>query len=292
MEEYLRQLYEEEGVGIFRSDYPLLLKLLDQYPQGPFREDAYCIHALLGGNALYKSLREALQGDTHEVSPAEYNVFLAQMYRNDRFWKKEGCAPGHMEDLLRMIYRVVGIHITGIPRIIPSDQIQTEDKEILLQELYSAEIAYQEQEYSAAVEKGERLFEQGVNSAALVLSKAYYYGQGTLRDYNKAFFYLTYPHRKNKEEDKEERGMLEHLLELRDKTTYSALAGLAGSVLVLLFLAASDFFRQYPGFAAFFTVVLAVGSLFLLMMCKRKRIFDFSYWFLLLGCMFLTVLLL
>lgn len=56
MEEYLMQLYEKDGVAIFHTDYQLLLKLLDKYPKGPLRTDAYCIHAMLGGNALYKSI--------------------------------------------------------------------------------------------------------------------------------------------------------------------------------------------------------------------------------------------
>lgn len=35
------QLYEKDGVAIFHTDYQLLLKLLDKYPKGPLRTDAW-----------------------------------------------------------------------------------------------------------------------------------------------------------------------------------------------------------------------------------------------------------
>ena len=292
MEEYLMQLYEKDGVAIFHTDYQLLLKLLDKYPKGPLRTDAYCIHAMLGGNALYKSINEAHRSEKHEISRAEYNVFVAQMYSGDRFWKNESAEPAHMEHLLRMLYKVAGVEISGIPMTILEEEPKTDDKEALLNELSSAESSYEFKNYRAALEKSKTLFENGVGSAAVLLSKAYFYGHGTHKDYNKALFYLTYPHKKTKLQEKEERTMLDSLLELRDRATYSAIICLVGTVLTFFFMLISGFFGAHLGFALFNTALLIAGGFLFVMTYKKKLIFDFSYWFLVLGCMFLIVLIL
>ena len=290
MEEYLMQLYEKDGVAIFHTDYQLLVKLLDKYPKGPFRNDAYDIHALLGGNILYKSITEALKTENHEVSRAEYNVFVAQMYSNDRFWENSRSEPAHLEHLLRMLYKVAGIDISGIPVTMIPDESKVDDKEVLLNELNSAKAAYEYKNYRAALEKSKILFKNGVSSSAILLSKAYFYGYGTRKDYNKALFYLTYPHKKNGQQDKEERTMLDGLLELRDKSIYSAVICLAGSAIVFLFILVAGIFSKYTGFALFNTAILIAGGVLFGITYKRRLIFDFSYWFLVLGCMFLIVL--
>lgn len=292
MEEYLMQLYEKDGVAIFHTDYQLLLKLLDKYPNGSLRNDAYCIHALLGGNALYKSMTEALKNKVHEVSRAEYNVFIAQMYSTDRFWRNDSSEPAHLESLLRMLYKIAGIDVSGIPVTIISDDSGMNDKEALLSELNSAEAAYIYKNYRAALEKSKMLFENGVSSATSLLSRAYFYGNGTRKDYNKALFYLTFPHKKTVQQDKEERVMLDSLLELRDKAMYSAMVCCAGTVITFLFMIVTGFFVRHLGFAIFNTALLIAGSILFVITYKRKLIFDFSYWFFILGCMFLIVLIL
>lgn len=292
MEEYLVQLYEKDGVAIFHTDYQLVLKLLDKYPKGPLRNDAYCINALLGGNALYKSITEALKTENHEVSRAEYNVFIAQMCSGDRFWKNESNNPIHLEHLLRMLYKVAGINVSGIPVTIIFEEPKVDDKEALLNEFGSAEAAYEYKNYRVALEKSKILFENGVSSAAVLLSRAYFYGHGTRKDYNKALFYLTYPHKKSKQQDKEEQTMLNSLLELRDKTMYSTVVCLAGSVIAFLFILFTGFFNKQTGFALFNTALLVAGDILFVMTYKRKLIFDFSCWFFILGCMFLIVLIL
>lgn len=290
MEEYLMELYEKDGVAIFHTDYQLLLKLLNKYPKDPLRKDAYYIHALLGGNALYKSINEALKNETHQISRVEYNVFIAQIYRGDRFWKNESSEPAHLEYLLRMLYKVAGINISGIPMTIICDKSMVDDKDAFLNELSSAEEAYESKNYYAAVEKSKILFKNGVSASALLLGKAYYYGHGTHKDYNKALFYLTYPHKKSKEQDKEERIMLNSLLELRDKSMYSDGMCLVGSVFAFLFMLITGFFSEHLGFALFNTALLIAGGVLFVMAYKRKLIFDFRYWFLILGCMILIIL--
>lgn len=292
MEEYLMQLYENDGVAIFHKDYQLLLKLLDKYPKGPLRDDAYCIHALLGGNALYKSITEALNNETNQVNRAEYNVFVAQMYSGERFWKNNNTEPGHMEHLLRMLYKIAGVDVSGIPMTIISEESQVENKEDLLSELGSAEVAYEYKNYRVALEKSQTLFENGVGSSAVLLGKAYFYGHGTRKDYNKALFYLTYPHKKTRQQDKEERTMLNSLLELRDKAMYSSVICLIGSAIAFLFMLIAGFFSEHLSFALFNTALLFAGSALFVVTYKRKLIFDFSYWFLILGCMILIILLL
>lgn len=292
MEEFLTQLYEKDGVAIFDADYQLLLKLLDKYPKGPLRNDSYCIHALLGGNALYKSITEAQKKENHEVSFAEYNVLVAQIYSGDRFWRNESSEPAHVEHLLRMLYRIAGINVSGIPVTIISEESKVDDNEVLLNELSSAEAAYEYKNYRAALEKSKMLFENGVSSSAVLLSKAYFYGNGTPKDYNKALFYLTYPHKKTRLQDKEERTMLDSLLELRDKTMYLDIVCLVGSVITFFFMFASGFFGEHLGFALFNTALLIVAGPLFFISYKRKLIFDFSYWFLILGFMFLIVLIL
>lgn len=293
MEEYLMQLYEKNGVAIFHTDYQLLLKLLNKYSQGTLRTDAYCIHALLGGNALYKSITEALKTENHEVSRAEYNVFISQMYSSERFWKDSSNDPAHLEYLLRMIYKVAGIDVSGIPVTINSNEPKVDDREVLLNELNNAEAAYEYyKNYRVALEKSKMLFENGVSSSAVLLSKAYFYGHGTGKDYNKALFYLTYPHKKTRQQDKEERNMLDSLLEMRDKTMYSTVVCLIGSVITLLFMVSVGFFSRHIGFAFFNTVLLTLGCVMFMITYKKKFIFDFSYWFLILGCIFLSVLVL
>ena len=292
MEEYLMQLYEKDGVAIFHPVYQLWVKLLNKYPNGPFRNDVYDIHALLGGNILYKSITEALQNENHKISRAEYNVFVAQMYSSDRFWENGRSDPAHLEYLLRMLYRVAGIDLSDIPVTMIPDEPKVDDKEVLLNELSSAEAAYEHKNYRAALEKSKILFENGVSSSAILLSKAYFYGFGTRKDYNKALFYLTYPHKKNGQQDKEERTMLDSLLELRDKAMYSAVVCLAGTAVIFLLMLAAGFFTEseYTGFAFLITALLVAGGALFGITYKRKLIFDFSYWFLILGCMFLIVL--
>lgn len=289
MEEYLTQLFEQDGVAIFSADYHLLLKLLDKYPNGPLRNDSYCIHGLLGGNALYKSIIEALKNEKHEVSRAEYNAFVAQMYNGDRFWNNMRFEPAHLENLLRMLYHVAGISIPELPLTVVSSESEVNERDELLDELRSAEAAYDNQKYRTAFRKSKMLFNRGVSSAAVILSRAYYYGYGTNKNYDKALFYLSYPHRKSSQQDKEERSILENLLELRDKSMYSAIICLAGSVVLFLFMFFTGFFRTHEYYAIFNTALLVTGCVQFVMTLFMKLIIDFSYWFLIIGLMFLFV---
>ena len=83
------------------------------------------------------------------------------MYSHDRFWKNESCEPAHMEYLLRMIYRVAGVDVSGIPETIFSEEQEIDDKETLLNELRRAEAAYENKDYLVALEKIKMLFENG-----------------------------------------------------------------------------------------------------------------------------------
>lgn len=292
MEDFLTELYEKDGVAIFHTDYNLFLKLLRKYAKRSLRNDAYCINALLGGNVLYKSIVTAQKSEGHTISRAEYNVFLAQTFSADRFWN-DGCGnPERIEQLLRMIYKIAGITLAGVPMTITSTEIEVDDQETLINELNSAEASYNSKRYPAAFEKSKMLFDTGVTSAATVLSQCYYYGNGTHKDYNKALYYLTYPHKRNKEQDKMEYTMLYNLLELRDKSMYCAAVCLVGSLLELIFMIVTGFFVKHLVFALFNTVLLVAGSVLFIMSYKRKLIFDFSYWLLILGCMFLIILIL
>ena len=294
MEDYLMELFEQDGVSIFHTDYQLLLKLLNKYHKGRLRNDAYYINALLGGNALYKSIIEAYKRESREISRVEYNIFLSKMYNTDRFWRNENIEPEHLEYLLRMLYKVAGLNIAGIPMTMISNETDMPDKNTLMSELKlsMAEYEYEDKNYRAALEKSKILFEKGINPAEVLLSKAYFYGQGTHKDYNKALFYLTYPHKRSKQQDKDERTMLSHLLILRDKATYSAVICLLESVILFLFMLITGFFSKHPFFTLFNMAVLLVGSILFVIAYKKKFIFDFSYWFLILGCMFLEVLIL
>lgn len=292
MEDFLTELYEKDGVAIFHTDYNLFLKLLRKYAKRSLRNDAYCINALLGGNVLYKSIVTAQKSEGHTISRAEYNVFLAQTFSADRFWN-DGCGnPERIEQLLRMIYKIAGITLAGVPMTITSTEIEVDDQETLINELNSAEASYNSKRYPAAFEKSKMLFDTGVTSAATVLSQCYYYGNGTHKDYNKALYYLTYPHKRNKEQDKMEYTMLYNLLELRDKSMYCAAVCLVGSLLALIFMIVTGFFVKHLVFALFNTVLLVAGSFLFIMSYKRKLIFDFSYWLLILGSMFLIILIL
>lgn len=292
MEDFLTELYEKDGVAIFHTDYNLFLKLLRKYAKRSLRNDAYCINALLGGNVLYKSIVTAQKSEGHTISRAEYNVLLAQTFSADRFWN-DGCGnPERIEQLLRMIYKIAGITLAGVPMTITSTEIEVEDQETLINELNSAEASYNSKRYLAAFEKSKMLFDTGVTSAATVLSQCYYYGNGTHKDYNKALYYLTYPHKRNKEQDKMEYTMLYNLLELRDKSMYCAAVCLVGSLLELIFMIVTGFFVRHLVFALFNTMLLVAGSFLFIMSYKRKLIFDFSYWLLILGCMFLIILIL
>lgn len=292
MEEYLMQLFEKDGVAIFHTDYELMLKLLNKYPKGSLRDDAYYINALLGGNSFYQSIVEALKTDNGEIGTTEYNVFVAQACSSNRFWKNDSNELSHLEDLLRMLYRVAGVTVVGLPAIIDCDKSTSNDRGALISELISAGIAYEDEKYQVALEKSNMLFDKGVATSATILSKAYFYGHGTRKDYNKAMYYLTYPHWKSKQQDREERNLLERLLELRDKSMYSAIICLFGSVLALLFMLVSGFFSEHLVFSLFNTALLVVGGVLFVITYKKKLIFDFSYWFLILGCIILATLIL
>lgn len=292
MEDYLTELYEKDGVAIFHTDYQLLLKLLLKFTKNPLRNDAYCINALLGGNVLYKSIVTAQKSEGHTISRVEYNVLLAQTFSADCFWKY-GCGnPERIEQLLRMIYEIAGITLAGVPMTITSTDIETAYQETLINELNSAVASYNSKRYPAAFEKGKKLFDNGMTSAATLLSRCYYHGNGTHKDYNKALYYLTYPHKRSKEQDKMEYAMLDNLLELRDKSMYCAAVCLVGSLLTFIFMIVTGFFVKRLVFALFNTVLLIAGSVLFIMSYKRKLIFDFSYWLLILGCMFLIILML
>lgn len=292
MEDYLTELYEKDGIAIFHTDYNLLLKLLRKYAKRSLRNDAYCINALLGGNVLYKSIVTAQKREEHTISRAEYNVLLAQTFSTDRFWNN-GCGnPERIEQLLRMIYKIAGITLAGVPMTITSTEIEVDDQETLINELNSAEASYNSKRYPAAFEKAKKLFDNGMTSAATLLSQCYYYGNGTRKDYNKALYYLTYPHKRSREQDKVEYAMLDNLLELRDKSMYSATVCLIGSLLAFIFMIVTGFFAKHLVFALFNTALLVAGSVLFIMSYKRKLIFDFSYWLLILGCMFLIILIL
>ena len=86
--------------------------------------------------------------------------------------------------------------------------------------------------------------------------------------------------------------MLDNLLELRDKSMYCAAVCLVGSLLTFIFMIITGFFVKHLVFALFNTVLLVAGSVLFIMSYKRKLIFDFSYWLLILGCMCLIILIL
>ena len=291
MEDYLTELYEKDGVSIFHTDYKLLLKLLLKYTKNPLRNDAYCINALLAGNVLYKSIVAAQKRDGHTISHVEYNVLLAQMYSADCFWKYGCNNPERVEHLLRMLYKIAGVAIST-PMTFTSEKKKIDDQKTLISELNSAKESYKSKRYSVAFEKSKTLFDNGVTTAATLLSRYYYHGNGTHKDYNKALYYLTYPHKRSKEQDKVEYAMLDNLLELRDKSMYCAAVCLVGSLLTFIFMIVTDFFVKHLVFALFNTVLLIAGSVLFIMSYKRKLIFDFSYWLLILGCMFLIILIL
>lgn len=291
MEDYLAHLYEKDGIKIFREDYNLWEKLLNKYERGSLRADAYHVKPLLDGNAFYNSIVEARK-DNNEISQTVYNAFIGQIYTPKHFWEDENIKPQRLEELIRMFYRVAGISIEGIPMTIVSEESEINDRKALQNEWNNAQTAYKNESYKTAFVKSEVLFHNGVGSAASLLSKAYYYGNGTYKDYNKALFYLTYPHSKNRAEEKEERAMLDTLLDLRDKSKYSAILCMVGSLIVFLLMLLSGFYGRNLAFAIFNTVLLVAGDALFVMTCKKKLIFDFSYWFLILGCMLLIILIL
>lgn len=292
MKEYLVQLFKQDGVAIFHTDYNLFLKLLEKYPKGNLRRDAYYINLILGGNFFYKSVMTALENDNHKVSPVEYNVIVAQMYSADRFWEKEIQAPAYYECLLRMLYEVASVNTSGIPMIIIQNKEGIKDNEVIMKELNSAEVLYEGKNYGIALEKSKILFKNGVGASASLLGRMYFNGYGTIRDYNKALFYLSYPHKNTRKQDEEERKIVEGLLRLRDKTMYTAIIGLIGSIALFLFMLFSGFFGRHMGFALFNTALLIAAGVLFMTSYKKKLIFDFSYYFLISGVMFLTVLVL
>ena len=292
MEEYLIKLFKQDGIAIFNTDYQLFFKLLEKYPKGDFRIDAYYINLILGGNYFYNSLITAFENDNHEISHTQYNTIVAQMYSADRFWEKGIREPAYYECLLRMLYKVASVDVSKIPMIIVQDESDKVNEEELINEFKSTQIAYAYKNYGVALEKSKRLFKNGFNDSALLLSRMYFYGNGTFRDYNKALFYLSYPHKKTEKQDEEERKMLDGLLLLRDKTMYTAVIGLAEAFILFLFMSISGFFDRHTGFAFFNTALLIAGIVMFILTYKKKLIFDFSYYFLISGMMFLIVLIL
>lgn len=292
MEEYLALLFKKDGIAIFHTDYKLFLKLLEKYPKGNLRRDAYYVNLILGGNFFYKSVMTALENDNHEVSHAEYNVIVAQMYSADRFWERDIQDPTYCECLLRMLYKVASVNTSKIPMIIIQNEQNAQNNEVLIDELNSAENSYEDKNYSIALEKSKMLFKNGVSFSASRLGRMYFSGNGTPRDYNKALFYLSYPHQKTRKQDEEERAMIEELLGLRDKTMYTAIIGLLGSVVLFLFMVTTSFFSRHIGFAIFNTALLVAISVLFISTYKKRLIFDFSYFFFILGVMLLIVLIL
>lgn len=292
MEEYLKQLFREDGVMIFHTDYQLFFKLLNKFPNEPQRSDSYCINAILGGNAFYQSVVFCLKKSDHKLNQYVYNAFVDQMYNGERFWKKEGYDAGHFEELLRMLFEIAALDLSDIPkRIVAKDSAYMTNEE-LQRELKNAEMAYDAKLYRTAYEKANKLFESGINAAAGLLGMAYYTGNGTKQDYNKAMYYLSYPHARSEEKEQREREVLESILEMRDKAGYSVMMCLAGSLIVFIFMLITNFFFRCTVLAIAEAGLLAAGCVIFIRAYRRRYIFDFSNWFLLLGCMFLSVLML
>lgn len=292
MEEYLKQLFQKDGVMIFHTDYHLLRKLLGHFSEEKQRDDAYCIHAILGGNAFYETVVNCLKEPNPKVDRAVYNVFVDQVYSGDRFWKKEICDPGHFEYLLRIMFAAAALDLSDIPeRTIISDT-ETGISAEMQEDLESAEAAYKAQEYRTAFEKADRLFAHGVKEAAGLLGVTYYTGKGTKKNYNEAMRYFSYPHRKSSERDREEREIMERLLEMRDKTANSVPLCLTGTLLVIFFMLISGFYVTHAVFATVNTVILITGGAILAAVYRRRYIFDFSWYFFVLGCMLLCTVVL
>lgn len=293
MEEYLKQLFQKDGVMIFHTDYHLFLKLLNHFPVEPLRNDAYCINAILGGNAFYETIVNCLKNENHKVDRTMYNVFVDQMYSGDRFWKKEVYDSGHFEQVLRMLFEITSLDLSDIPRRIAISSHDTELIDIDVSgQLEEAEEAYKAGSYKVAYDKAVRLFENGVGEAASLLGAAYYAGNGTKKDYNRALYYMSYPHTRSVEKNKKERMLLEKLLEMRDKTAYNILLCMSGIVLIFLVMIITKFFFLHTGLALISMFLLAAGGIALVFVYRKRYIFDFSWCFFLLGCMFLSILML
>lgn len=165
-------------------------------------------------------------------------------------------------------------------------------KEWLHEEYLSAIKAYQEKNYKVAFEKANDLLDKGLSEAAYLLGKAYYYGHGTNVDYNKAIYYISYQHPRTEKVDKQERDLLEKLLEMRDKTGYSACLGIASAILLFFWMIVTGFFLKHTMLAVITTLFLTAVSAGFYLTYRKRYIFDFSYCFFVFGCMFLSILIL
>lgn len=292
IEAYLKILFKKYGVYIFNEDYNLFLKLLNEFPNEPLRSDVYNINTILGGNVFYGIVFNCINNEESKISRATYNTVIEQACIKDRFWKNNNHNTFRFEELLRMLFEVAGLDVSDIPKRMEYDSDRVSSKIELIDELKYVNAAYQDKNYKTVIEKGTVLFEKGMHSVANVLGKVYYDGYGIKKDYNKSMYYLTYPHSKSRNQDIEERVILEELLSMRDNTMYSSLFCIIGSVLVLLFMCVTKFFISHTALAIIGTLFLIAGSVVSGIIYKKKYIFDFSYYFFLLGCMFFGVLIL
>ena len=294
MKEYLKQLYEQNGAKIFLAkEYNLFSKLLEKYPDEPTRSDVYCINAILGGNAFYEAVMNCMEKNDAGLNLTTYNIFIDQVYSKDRLWRGVNFDHTRFERILRMLFEVAGLDVSRLPAPAPDGTLKDEATgDSYESEEEQARAAYRSGNYKAALAKGIILFENGVSSMANLLGKAWFYGKGTRKDYNKALYYFSSPHKKTKDQDMEERILLEQLLKMRDQTLYSIIICLICSAVVFLFMVFSGFFTGHMVLALIYLFVLAAGSVLLLTMFKKKLIFDLSYWFLVLGGMFLSIIML
>lgn len=290
MEGTLSKIYMKDGKKIFQDNYKLFEKLIETSEAPVFVRDAIIVNKIVNGNRFYSIVNEYSSQDTKKLDKNVYNVLIDQMYSHDQLWKESDIGRG--EELLRYMLTLCGVDVSEIRKIIDVENklnIHEEEKENEYEYAYSF---YLKREFRDAFNILKTLVENGAHNAAGLLGLLYYEGIDSHKDYNKALYYLSYPHIRDKKIIDKETQVIHELMDLQYKSKINCIFCVVATFICMLFTLISGFVLTNPGVAAIYLLIMAAGCAIFGFTIYKKYIYDFSLWYLLVAVMFISMLIL
>lgn len=288
MKNILEELYIKDKNEIFNTRYHLLEKLLNRSDDQAFVQDAVIVNKIIAGNRFYQIIMEYKHQNMMVMNQSIYNNLIDQIYSHDQFWSYFDY--GRAEELLRYMLELCSIDIRNINRIITVKNTLHIDNDEKKTEYDIAYSSYLSGNYREALEMLSTLFNNGVHNAAGILGILYFKGLGTIKDYNKALYYLSYPQIRDKRLMDEEVEALHELIDLKYKTKVNSYNCLIITLLVAAFIVLSGFINTNMTCTIIYLIIMSLGCVLFIFTYLKKYIFDFSLWYLIMGCMFLSML--
>ena len=288
MEKVLREIYLSDGIEMFQEKYHLLEKLLNRSDNQSFTQDALLVKKIIAGNKFFTIVRDYKKKSKYQIDKNVYNVLIDQMYCGDELWKSNDYARA--EKLLRFMLQLCEISVEGIPVVIEQKNTIDISPAEIKAEYELAYNCYGRCLYKTAKDRASTIFENGARNAAGLLGLLYYKGLGTKKDYNKALYYLSYPQVRDVRLIQAEEQALEKLVDMKMKSQIGSVFVMAATLVCFLFLIMSGFMQTYTLVSVVYLLIMLLGAVASVFIYIKKYIYDLSLWYLVLGCMFLSMI--